>query len=148
MWDMVERNFLFAKYVIVLVTSSTEHQKIVAETVQQLSFSMSQTYVCLCSFVLISRGAFSEGGPGTLGHVSLLSAEGALLSLSAPGMEKLVSGYCALKKVNQKSSLQVFPRNVNENRPRHRCTVVGNGFTDGHGLERQSVLPITSEKFD
>ena len=33
------------------------------------------------------------------------------------------------------------------NTPCH-CTVVGNGFTDGHGLERQSVLPITSERFD
>ena len=31
---------------------------------------------------------------------------------------------------------------------RRRCTVVGNGFTDGHGLEGQSVLAITSERLD
>ena len=29
-----------------------------------------------------------------------------------------------------------------------QCTVVGNGFTDGHGLERQSALPITFVRFD
>ena len=57
-WGMAERNCLFDKYVVVLVTNSTEYQKIVAETLQQLSFSMSHrvqlyAYVTLCSLAIM-----------------------------------------------------------------------------------------------
>ena len=57
-WGVAERNCLFAKYVVILVTNSTEYQKIVAETVPQLSFSMSHrvqthVYVTLCSLAIM-----------------------------------------------------------------------------------------------
>ena len=44
-----------------------------------------------------------------------LCAEGTLLSRSAPWlMEKLVSGYCALKKGQHKFLAKMFPKKVNK----------------------------------
>ena len=52
---------------------------------------------------------------GDIGTCYSLGAEGALLlPWSAPQMEKLVSGYCALKGQQQKFSLKVFPKKVNK----------------------------------
>ena len=59
------------------------------------------------------------------GHwdMSPLAAEGALLPWSPPRMEKLVSGYCALKKGDGKFSGMVVLKKgkVNKNRPQHWC---------------------------
>ena len=60
---------------------------------------------------------------------SPIGSEGALLLRSAPLVEKLVSGYCALKKGQQQFLSKAIPKNVikvfmggifpNKNRARH-----------------------------
>ena len=72
---------------------------------------------------------------GALGHVPpTFGAEGALLSRQLPRMEKLFSGYCALK-VKGKSSWKVHLKRINSQKRSIRIALdTGGVFSIVHSL--------------
>ena len=89
--------------------------------------------------IYIDRGVLKEEGHWDM---SPLGAEGALLPWSPPRMEKLVSGYCALKKVNGKFSWTVFLRKANS-RKRSTKIALGTGGALSTVRALGLVAPLT-----
>ena len=75
--------------------------------------------------IYIDRGVLKEEGHWDMSPP--LGAEGALLPWSPLRMEKLVSGYCALKKFIGKFSRTVFLKKVNSKKRSTKIALMNGG---------------------